>query len=191
MDWETRVMKWVNNKQVWRANETTLRTPLLVTPSTTAGVSLQNGEPTDGLHYVMLAIYAQQGGTPAALNSFGVHYQISDLAVGTAGITADLATEDVVVNLQGNAGRYGGAAVIEVDLVVLNDRWSPIGYSVNTAVISLSGSQIYIPLDPIHILPPGAVHSLEGVASATDATVKLGWVWAEVTPEELDSLGDE
>lgn len=190
MDWDTRVMKWVSNKQVWRANETSLRAPLLVTPTTVAGVSLQNGEPTNGLHYVILAIYAQQGGTPAALNSFGVHYQISDLAVGTAGLTADLATQDVVVGMLGNSGRYGGAAVIEVDAVVLDDRWAPIGYSVNTAVISLSGSQLYVPLDPVHILPPGAVHSLDGVASAVDATVKLGWVWAEVDPAELDSLGD-
>ena len=191
MDWDTRVMKWVNNKQVWRANETTLTAPLLVTPSTTAGTSLQNGEPTDGLYYVILAVFAQQGGTPSALNQFGIHYQISDLAIGTSGIAADLATEDVVVNLRGNAGRYGGAAVIENALTVLNDRWSPIGYSVNTRVDSLPGSQIYVPLSPVHMLPPGAVHSLEGVAAAVDATVKLGWVWAEVTPQELDSLGDE
>ncbi len=191
MDWDTRVMKWVNEGKVWRADETTLRSSVLAVPTTTAGISLQNGEPTNGKHYVVLAIYGIQGGTPAALTSWGIVHQLSDLAVGTADVTAELDTAVTVVNLKGNGGIYGGAARMDIDLVVLDDRWAPIGYSTNTAVISLTGSQIYEPLNPVQIIPPAAVHSLEAVASAVDATVRLGWVWAEIEPEELDSLGDE
>ncbi len=189
MDLLTRVMKWTSEGKVWRADETTLRASVTAVPTTTAGISIWNGEPNiGGKAYVFLVVYGIQGGTPAALNSWGIVHQVSDLAAGTTQPTADLASSTIVVGMGGNKGIYKGAAVFDVDLSVVDDRWAPIGYSTNTSIISLTGTQIYVPLMVPVIVPPGAVYSLEATAAAIDVLTRLGWIWAEVEQEELDGL---
>ena len=188
MDWETRVAKWVNEGKVWRANETTLAASPIAVPTTTAPWALYNGEPKGGKAYVILGSYGIQGGTPAALNSWGLVDQVSDLATGTTEPAADLVTSAVAVNRKGNQGIYGGAAVISLALTVLDDRWAPVGGSTNTVVVSLTGTQLYVSLAPPVILPPGSIYSLASVASAVAVTVRLGNVWAEIEPAELAEI---
>ncbi len=191
MDWKTQIAAWVAQGRVWRANETTLAAVVTAVPTTTAGISFFNGELEGGKSYLLLAAYAIQGGTPAALSSWGLVHQLSHLATGTVEPAAGalLVTSTVVAGLRGNQGVYGGAAVIDIGETVLDDRWAPIGNSEDTVVISLTGSQLYIPLMPPIEVPPGALYSLMGVGAAVDITLRMGAVWAELEQAELDALG--
>ena len=189
MDWKTRVAKWVHEERVWRANESTGTASLTATPTTTAAWALWNGEPTNGKYYVMLAAFAHVDSVPAALTQWGLHYQVSKLAIGTGAPAADLVTSTVVVNMKGNAGVYGGRAVISLALAVINDRWSPIGTSTSSLVNSLEGQQVYESHRPAVLLPPGGLYSLHSVASVTTADTVLGNIWAEVDASEIRELG--
>lgn len=189
MDWKTRVAKWVHEERVWRANESTGTASLTATPTTTAAWAIWNGEPTEGKYFVMLAAYAHVDSLPAALTQWGLHHQVSKLAIGTAAPAADLVTSTVVVNQKGNSGVYGGRAVISLALAVINDRWSPVGENSNSVVNSLEGQQVYQPLRPAVMLPPGGLYSLHSVASATTVDTVLGNVWAEVDAEEIREMG--
>ena len=55
MDWETQVLKWVNEGKVWRANETALAAVVTAVPTTTAGITFWNGQPRGGKYYLHLA----------------------------------------------------------------------------------------------------------------------------------------
>ena len=189
MDFDAHVARWTNEGKVWRVNETSLAAVVTAVPTTTAGISFWNGNLKGGKVIVALAVYAIQGGTPAALNSWGVVHQLSDLAQGTADPLpgAVLTPDVVVVNMKGNAGKYGGGLVIDIGETVLDDRWAPIGDSVNTVVISLTGTQIYTPLFPVIEIPPGAMYSLMGVGSATDVTLRIGIVFVELAVEEYEA----
>jgi len=192
MDWKTQVAAWVAQGKVWKANETTLAAVVTAVPTTTAGISLWNGDEAKlNRSYLVLAVYAIQGGTPAALSSWGLVHQLSDLATGTTQPAAGalLDTSTVVVGVRGSQGVYGGAAVIDIGETVLDDRWAPIGDSADTVVISLTGSQVYVPLYPPVEIPPGALYSLMGVGAAVDITLRKGIVWAELEQDELDALG--
>ncbi len=192
MDLKTRIAKWVHNGQVWHARETTATALVIAVPTggtTTAAWALYNGEADAGKSYVVLAAFGIQHAAAAPLNSFGLVYQVSDLATTTAEPAADLVTLTVVQNMKGNAGTYGGAAVISLALTVQNDRWAPIGQSVNPILASLPGLQIYEDHVPPVVLPPGAIYSLEGVAAAVGVTARLGCVWAEVEASELKEMG--
>ena len=190
MDWETQVAKWVYEKKVWRSNETALAAAVTAVPTTTAGITFWNGEPEGGKSLLFLAVYAIQGGTPGEINSWGMVHQLSDLATGTVDPSpgAILDTSDVVVSYKGNAGKYGGAVVVDIGETVLNDRWAPIGNSTNTVVISLTGTQTFFPLSPVIEAPPGAMYSLMGISAAVDVTLRMGAVWVELEQAELDAL---
>ena len=138
---------------------------------------------------MVLAAFAHVDSLPAALTQWGLHYQVSKLAIGTAAPAADLVTSTVVVNQKGNAGVYGGRAVISLALSVVNDRWSPIGQSVTSLVNSLEGQQVYEAHKPAVIVPPGGLYSLHSVASATTVDTVLGNIWAEVDASEIRELG--
>ena len=189
MDWKTRVAKWVHEGKVWRADATATAAGVKAVPTTTAAWMFYNGEPKGGDVYVMLATFGIQTVAGAALSSWGIVNQVSDLATGTTAPTADLVTSLVCVNMKGNQGVYGGSAVISLADTVVDDRWAPIGNSTNTAVQSLSGTQIYVPLWPPVLVPPGSIYSLTSIVASTDEDIRLGNVWAEVDPAELAEMG--
>ena len=188
MDWEILQGHWVHEGKVWKALETNFTAMATAVPTTTAAFSLYNGEPAGGSWYVILAAYGIQGGTPGNRVQWGIVSQVSSLATGTAEPTADLDTVDVMAPLVGSGGKYGGAAVIDLGLTVVDDRWAPIGYSIDSARSGTAGTQIYTPIEPAVQLPPGSIYSLEAVASGSDSTVKLGCMWAEVDHDVLDEL---
>ncbi len=195
MDWNMQIARWVHEGKVWRVNATDLDPAVTAVPTVAGGTSLYNGEREGrkGKSYLLLAVYGIQGGSPGALSSWGLVDVLSSLAQGTTEPAAGalLDTDDVVKNLQGGVGKYGGAAVIDIAETVIDDRWAPIGNSIDTVVISLTGSQIYKALDVPVEIPPKAMYTLQGVASATDVTVRHGFVWVELTQAELDAIGRE
>ena len=177
--------KWVQEGKVWQAIETTATAFVIALPTTTAGFSMYNDEPDTGKWYVVLGALAWQAANAATQASWGIAHQVSSVKPATKP-TADLAAATIVKGLRANMGTYNGRAIFDLALSVADDRWAPVSGSVNTVVVSLSGTQLYIPLAvPVH-LPPGGVYSVEGIASAVDITGKLGFVWAEVYRDELE-----
>lgn len=57
--------------------------------------------------------------------------------------------------------------------------WHPIGNSVNTAVTTLPGSQIWAPVDGRIIVPPGRFFALHVLSSSTGIDFNMGMVWHE------------
>ncbi len=169
----------VNEGCVWTAEQATLVACAIAVPTTTAGISLYNNEPEGGKSYVILDIFGIQGGAPAALNSWGILHCIHADKPATLP-TADLATATYVKGMKPRQGSYGGAAILDLACSVTDDLWRPAGNSINTVVISLTGTQIYVLIDGKVVIPPGGMYSLRGIASAVDVTVRLGYTWAEV-----------
>lgn len=175
-------MKWLVEGKGWRFIETSATAFVIALPTVTAGVSLYNDEVRDW--YVVDSVFAWQAANGAAQASLGIAHQVSSVKPATKP-TADLVTGTVIKGLKGNQGQYAGAAIIDLALSVADDRWEPVGPSVNTAVVSLSGTQIDVPLHQPVLLPPGSLYSVEGIASAVDITGKLGMRFYQVDPDEL------
>lgn len=163
---------------VWSAGEAAATAGVVALPTTTAGITLYNNEPQGGKHYILVAVFATQVANAAAQASWHLAHCIHRLTPTTRP-TADIAAASIT-NMLTPAPTYGGNAIIDLGATVVDDLWKNIGPSVNTAVVSLSGTAIYVPLYGTVVMGPGGEYSLESIVSAVDITTRMGFTWAEV-----------
>lgn len=167
-----------NEGCVWQAGQATATAAVLALPTTTAGITLYNNEPEGGKSYVLLSAFATQVANAAAQASWHLAHAIGRLKPATRP-TADIAAASIY-NMKSPGPAYGGYAIIDLAATVEDTLWKNVGPSVNTAVVSLSGTAIDVPLHGGVILAPGGSYSLQAVASAVDITVRMGFRWAEI-----------
>jgi len=150
---------------------------LVVRPSTTAALTLYNGESTGGKSYIVDRIFT--------------HCLVSDNVQGRfmlwacihpAGMTApasELAAS--ATNMTGMSGRtYSGNGVVNLALACTDNGWFPVSTSTDfepTGV--LPGAGIVVPIEGRLIVPPTGAISLQVVTSHTDATYVTGLSWWE------------
>lgn len=162
----------------WQVGAATAVAAVTTMPTTTAQISLYNGEAEGGKSYVLLSVYGIQVANGAALNSWGLAHCINVDKPGT------LPTQDIaktsVKGLKARQGGYNGNAIIDLAATVTDDLWAPVGNYAGTTVVSLSGTQLDVPLNGLVILPPGGMYSLAAIAAATGITVRQGFRWAEI-----------
>lgn len=146
--------------------------PVVALPTTTAQVSLWNGEPSNGKSYVIDSIICTVVVSAAAATSIGIAGMLNKGAVSA--MVADITP----FGLAGHG--YQGRGRVDLAATVVDDGWHPIGTSIIGAASQI-GQTIDLPVKGLYIVPPGGAFSIATLANtATTITVKMGLRWHEI-----------
>ena len=147
-------------------------------PTTTAMLTLWNGESGGGLSYIIDRLYAHQIVSGGAQARWGIWVMIHP--VGTGSVTADLSTID---SLRGIAS-YGGNARADSADSVTDHGWHPWGDSLDVEPTGiLPGAQKDVRPEGRIVIPPGSAVSMTVVASTANEDFHVGIQWYEVQLE--------
>lgn len=174
--------RWVAEGKGYQVGEATAVAAVIALPTTTAGLTIQNGEPDNGKWYVFHSVFAQIEASGAAVQTVGIAHCIGMNRVAAA--TQDVALTSVKP-LLGGSGPYAGLAIVDLAATVVDDLWKPVGSAVSTAVASNGALALDVLLDGLVILKPKAQYSLKLVGTATSITGRLGARWFEIDASEL------
>ena len=175
--------KWVAEGKGYQVGEATAVAAVIALPTTTAGLTIQNGEPDNGKWYVVHSVFAQIEASGAAVQTVGLAHCIGMNRVAAA--TQDVALTSIKP-LLGGSGPYAGLCIVDLAATVVDDLWKPVGSQISNAVASNGAGQIDTFLDGLVILKPKAQYSLKLVGTATSVTGRLGVRWFEVDANELN-----
>lgn len=174
----------VAENRVFHVIEASATASVTTLPTTAALPVLANGEPADGLWYVVLAVFAFNSANAVALDSFGLATLIQ-MQVNATTFAQDIARTSVKPMLSGG-GAYSGNAVIDTGVSAVDDLWIPIGRSSgSTAINSATGASLFEWLHGMIVLKPGGGTSLVSTATSGSNTTRKGWIWAEVPKSYL------
>tara|TARA_Y100000310_G_scaffold289932_1_gene316716 strand:- start:1341 stop:1985 length:645 start_codon:yes stop_codon:yes gene_type:complete len=168
----------VNQGLVWSVGEASATASVIAPPTTTAGVLLYNDNPDGGPSLIVLAAFALQTASAAAVGMYGLSQVVIMIKPATKP-TADIAVASYK-GLKSLQGPYGGKAIFDLGPTVVDDLWKPVGNNEQVTLASAVGSQLYVPLVVPVVLPPGGSYGLECVSSNTSIQSRLGVVFAEV-----------
>jgi hypothetical protein len=148
----------------WQVVTSTAQAALTALPTTTAGLTLWNGEPADGKSYVIDSVAAAEIVVDATQANMTALFVMNNKTPVTAPTDAALA----IRSLSGRA--YGGRARTVAAGTVVNDGWFPAGSSAPIAAAAAGSAwkQVDVDLKGIYIVPPGG--SFNVVASKVAAT---------------------
>jgi hypothetical protein len=146
--------------------------PVAALPTTTAQVSLWNGEADGGKSYVIDSLFCSVVVSAASATSIGFAGMINKGRV--AAMVADLTP----FGLAGH--NYAGKGRVDLAATVVDDGWHAIGNSI-TGAASQIGQTVDVPLNGLYIIPPGGAFSMAVLANtASTITVKMGLRWHEI-----------
>lgn len=161
----------------WQVKNVTAAAALTAVPTTTAGLTLWNGEPATGKVYVIDSIAVAEIVVDAT--------QQNQLAIwcmnNKTPVTAPTDAASPIASLSGKT--YGGKARTVVGGTVVNDAWFPVGNSVPGAATVAGGSwrTTDVPLNGMHIVPPGGAFNLAASKiAATASQLHFTIRWHEV-----------
>lgn len=146
--------------------------PVAALPTTTAQLTLWNGEPDTGRVYVIDSVFAIVVVSAAAASAIGIAAMLN--AGKKTGPTGTLTPK-------GLAGHpYRGKGTVSLAQAVTDDLWHPLGPSV-VGPASQVGMMIDYPVKGLYLVPPGHMFSTAVLANtATTITVRQGIRWHEV-----------
>lgn len=174
--------RWVAEGKGYKVIEASATAGVIALPTTTAALTIQNGEPDNGKWYVVHSVFCTFEASAAAVETAYIAHCVGMNRVAAA--TQDLALTSVKPLLAG-AGPYAGAAILDLAATVVDDLWSPASNTVSGAVASNSEFSLVHLLDGLVIIKPKAQYSLEICATTTGVTGRLGLAWFEVDRDEL------
>lgn len=158
----------------WQAVNTSASpaTPVAALPTTTAQLTLWNGEQDPGRFYVIDALGAVCATTAPAATSLSL---VVCMNVGRQTAPTGALTQ------RGTAGQpYSGYALVAVGATIVNDGWFPVGSSVVSAANEVGATVQYL-ANGAFIVPPGYQISMAVLSNeATDARVRQWIRWHEV-----------
>lgn len=157
------------------AFQTAAVAPVVALPTTSAPLSIFNGEPDGGLSYVIDDIFSIVVASAAAATGITMAHML-----GTGKKVAPTAAAIVPKGLSGRV--YNGRAVLALASTVVDDVWLPVNGQANQAPsINQIGSSVSAAIDGRIIVPPGHMYSIAVVANtAALITVRMGLRWHEV-----------
>lgn len=160
---------------LWQVQDTSATAAVVVRPSTTAGLTLYNNEPTGGKSYVLDAVMAFNLVSTAAISGYSIW-----VCVHPVGFTKPTADIVAIKSLSGKPS-YTGFAVVDTAATVADDGWFPVGNPALTGGVTTapSGAQTWEAQGRI-VIPPTAAVSMNVVATITGLTFTHGFRWAEV-----------
>lgn len=150
--------------------------PVVALPTTTAQLSIWNGEQAGGKSYVIDSLIGMVAVSAAAATGVGFAGMLNKGAVTKP--TNDLAPATAAFGLAGHP--YAGKAVVDLAATVGDDGWHPIGNAV-VGPASQVALPFEVPVYGLYIIPPGGMFSMAVLANTvTTITVKMGLRWHEV-----------
>lgn len=158
----------------WQVQLATGVAPLTALPTTTAGLTLWNGEPADGKSYIIDSITCYEGVVDATQSNMTTLFVMNNKTPVTAPVDAAL----VIRSLSGRL--YGGRARTVAGGTVVNDGWFPCGSSAPAAAAAAGSAwkSTDIPLRGLYIVPPGGafnVHAAKAAATAAQCFFAIRW----------------
>lgn len=157
------------------AVQTSAVAPVAALPTTTAQLSLWNGEPAGGRIYIIDSVFAICVVSAGAATGLGL-VGMMNVARTSTPPTADLTPK----GLAGQA--YNGKGIVDLAVgSLVDDGWHPLGSSV-VGPASQIGLTVDVPLEGRYIIPSGGGYfHLACVANtAATITVRMGIRWHEV-----------
>lgn len=153
--------------------QSTAVAPIVALPTTTAQLTLFNGEQDGGRSYVIDSVGAIVQVSAAAATAIAVL-----ACMGTGRKTAP--TSDLTP--RGLAGhRYKGAGIVDINATITNDTWHICGSSTFDAPTSQIGMAVEKRLDGLYVVPPGHYFSIAAITNtAATITVRHFIRWHEV-----------
>lgn len=164
---------------IWQVRTATAVAPVVAIPTTTALLSLWNGEATGGKTYFVDSVYVLTVASTAAAQVPTV------LGMVNKALQAAIANTLTVAGLRAGAGVYatgGGLARGAVNTTVTDDGWHAFGANppIPGATNNI-GSCAEARLDGLVVLPPGGQFNISAIAPVATATsIQIGVRWYEV-----------
>lgn len=166
------ISELVRMRQSYMAIVATAVAPVTALPTTTAQMTLWNGEQENGKIYV--------------LDSVGVFVTVSAAAATAVGLCALMnigkkTAPTSALTPRGLAGQaYRGTGIVAVGATVTNDVWITMGSS-NVGPTSQIGQTLDWSLNGQYVVPPGHMFSLSAIANTgTTITCRCFMRWHEV-----------
>ncbi len=165
----------------WQVASTTGQAALTALPTTTAGLSLLNNEPTTGKVYAIDSAAIWEGVVDATQSDQTALFAMLNKQ-GSALPTAGTA-ETGLTSLSGRLN-YDGSASAKRGATVVNDNWFPCGTSAPSGVTAVAGAiwkVTDVPLKGLYMVRPGSAFSIQAVKVAGAASQMFFAIrWHEV-----------
>ena len=157
----------------WQVMDTSAAAALVIRPTTTAGLTLYNGNAAGGASYIIDRACIHQLVSTDAIEAYSLW-----ACVHSAGHTAAAADITAIKGMSGNT--YAGNATVEVDMTVTDSGWFPIadGEVGNPGTTTPGGVAVAV-IAGRFLIPPTGAFSLQVVGSLTSATFTHGISWYE------------
>lgn len=157
--------------ETYRCCATAAVASVVAVPTTTAQVTLWNGEPDGGKVYVLESAYtvAVAGAVAGSIN-----------IVGCVNVGKKANPAGTLLTIRGTAGQqYLGRGVVALARTIVNDGWFPLMQGQAHAASAI-GAGAFADLRGQVVLPPGHTFSISVVTNAVGITVRSGLRWQEV-----------
>lgn len=154
--------------------------PLTAIPTTTAGLTLWNGEAANGKSYIIDAVFCTEGVVDATQSNMTSLFVMLQRPPVTAPTDAALA----IRSLSGRQA-YAGRARTVAGGTVVNDGWFPAGTSAPAAAAAAGSAWKTLdwPLNGLYIIPPGGsfnIHAAKAAATAAQCFIGVRWHEAQL-----------
>jgi len=153
---------------------------LTALPTTTSGLTLQNGEPATGMSYVIDSFGSWEGVVDAAQTDVTAIFAMLNAANSAAPTGTALTTTR---SLSGR-GAYGGRGIPRTTATVANDGWFAHGTSGQMAAAAAGANWKVneVSARGLYIVPPGGAFSVQAVKAAAAAAAQQFFFirWHEV-----------
>jgi len=147
-------------------------------PSTTAAVTLWNGENAGGKSYIIDRAFTHQLVSTAVEARACIWICVHPIGMTKPATSPIAASAKHMVGHTGNL--YNGRGVFDIGLGCVDNGWYPWGGSVSIETVGiLAGAQISVDIKGRIIIPPTAGISIQVVASLTGDTFCSGLSWYE------------
>ena len=157
----------------WQTMATVAVAGLIVRPSTTAMVTLYNGEAPGGKSYIIERAFTHNLVATAAQGFFGIWLCVHHVGTAACGV-------DIAVQANNRAvSNYGGNAQFGIEETVHDDGWFPWGPSVEGTLAAKPGAIACAEINGRIVIPPTGMFSLQVVTDTTSSTFCSGFHWYE------------
>ena len=166
----------VGDGKSYYTNTTTAVASVIAVPTTAHGFAIQNISPDGGAIVVIDAVAALVTvNSGAALHHVGI---IGNLGQTRVALVANAAV--AIKSLDGEAEQTSLPAVrtlltgTNLDAITgVAANWFPLGNGINTAVVTLPGTQLYVPVDGRIRVKPGRLFALHTLGSVVTTSAQF------------------
>lgn len=167
----------------WWVPTTTAFAALTTEPTTVAGLSLYNAEPSNGKCYAIDSVFLWERVADATQENYTALFAMLNTRTSAAPSAGTLLTAATVIKSLSGRPSYAGSAQVRAGATVVNDGWQSIGNS--EPFVGAIAGDIWktkdVPLAGMFLCPPGAAFNVHvAKVAATASQLQVGIRYHEV-----------